>query len=54
MRRNSTLDIYITDLCNLNCEYCYVSLKKIEKDSFNYDDFISKVDLKKFDTIRFL
>ena len=53
MRRNSILDIYITDLCNLNCEYCYVALKKNET-PFDYDDFISKVNLEEFDTIRFL
>ena len=54
MRRNSVLDIYITDICNLNCEYCYVALKKTEKVWFDYNSFISKVNLNQYDTIRFL
>ena len=47
------LDLYITKVCNLNCEYCYVDLVKDEQ-SFNFNSFMSKVDLEKFDTIRFL
>ena len=54
MRRNSVLDIYITDICNLNCEYCYVALKKNEKVWFDYNSFVSKVNLNQYDTIRFL
>jgi len=48
------LDLYITDVCNLSCEYCYVDIVKKEKTSFNKDEFISRVDLLAFDSIKFL
>lgn len=54
MRRNSTLDIYITEVCNLNCEYCYVDLKKKEYDGFKYSEFTKRVNLLDFDFIKFL
>ncbi len=53
MRWDSILDIYITDICNLNCEYCFFPLKKKEK-VLNYEEFISKVDLNRYSVIRFL
>ena len=48
------LDIYITEICNLNCEYCYVDLKKKEYDGFQYNEFIKRVNLIDFDFIKFL
>ena len=54
MKRNNVLDIYITDVCNLNCEYCYVEVKKVEKDGINTVEFIEKVPLLNYDNIRFL
>lgn len=46
------LDLYITKVCNLNCEYCYVDLVKDEH-SFQYDKFIERIDLLKYDHIKF-
>ena len=46
------LDLYITKVCNLNCEYCYVDLVKDEQ-SFKYDKFIERIDLLKYDHIKF-
>ncbi|MDD3145126.1 MAG: radical SAM protein [Candidatus Gracilibacteria bacterium] len=54
MRRNNVLDIYITEVCNLNCEYCYVDIKKVESDGVNSNEFIEKVSLLDYDNIRFL
>lgn len=47
-----TLDLYITKLCNLNCEYCYVDLKKNEN-SFNYEEFSERINLLDYDHIKF-
>lgn len=47
-----TLDLYITKLCNLNCEYCYVDLEKRE-DWFNYSIFSERVNLLDYDHIKF-
>ncbi len=47
-----TLDLYITKVCNLNCEYCYVDLVNNEQ-SFEYNNFIERVDLLKYDHIKF-
>jgi len=46
------LDLYVTKICNLNCEYCYVDLVKDEK-SFEYNNFIKRIDLLKYDHIKF-
>lgn len=54
MRRNSTLDIYITEICNLNCEYCYVDLKKKEYDGFDYKEFTKRINLLDYDYVKFL
>ena len=47
------LDIYMTELCNLNCEYCYVEIKKKEFDGFVYKEFVEKIDLLAYDRIKF-
>lgn len=47
------LDIYITDLCNLHCEYCYVDLKKVEFDGFIFKEFTQRVNLLEYDSIKF-
>lgn len=54
MKRNSVLDIYITDICNLDCEYCYVSTWKNEKLKISLSDFFSKINLFEYSNIRFL
>ncbi len=54
MKWNSTLDIYITEICNLNCEYCYIDIKKKEYNWFNYVEFIDRINLLQYNTIRFL
>lgn len=46
------LDLYITKVCNLNCEYCYVDLVK-EEVAFNMDTFSERVDLLQYDHIKF-
>lgn len=47
-----TLDLYITRICNLNCEYCYVNLEKREK-WFDYSIFSERVNLLEYDHIKF-
>lgn len=54
MKRNNVLDIYITEICNLNCEYCYFDIKKVESDWVNSNEFIERVSLLDYDNIRFL
>lgn len=48
------LDLYITDVCNLNCDYCYIDVVKKEDDSFDGKIFFERVDLLKYDAIKFL
>lgn len=48
-----TIDIYITKVCNLNCEYCYVELENTVKD-FNSQAFHKKIHLLEYRTIRFI
>jgi uncharacterized protein len=47
------LDLYITKVCNLDCEYCYVDVVKQEKHAFQVEDFLERVDLLKYDVIKF-
>jgi sulfatase maturation enzyme AslB (radical SAM superfamily) len=47
------LDIYITEICNLNCEYCYVELKKNEVDGIKVPEFTQRVNLLEYDSIKF-
>lgn len=47
-----TLDLYITKLCNLNCEYCYVDLEKKEE-WFDLHNFTERVNLLDYDHIKF-
>jgi len=47
-----TLDLYITKICNLNCEYCYVDLNDSEI-PFNYWDFSQRINLLDYDHIKF-
>lgn len=51
--KQTTLDIYITEICNLNCEYCYVDLKKIEKNWIKTDSFMQRINLLEYNTIKF-
>lgn len=46
------LDLYITKVCNLNCEYCYVDVTKTEKWSFSVAS-IERINLLKYDSIKF-
>lgn len=48
-----TLDIYITDVCNLNCDYCYVDIKKKESKSIDSKSFMERVNLLDYDIIKF-
>ncbi len=48
------LDLYITDICNLNCEYCYVDVVKKEDAHFNATEFSQRIDLLSYDAIKFL
>lgn len=47
-----TIDLYITRLCNLNCEYCYVDLEKREE-WFELQKFTERVNLLDYDHIKF-
>ncbi|MCH8518878.1 radical SAM protein [Candidatus Gracilibacteria bacterium] len=47
------LDIYITEVCNLNCEYCYVDIKKKEDTSINVGTFTERIHLLEYDVIKF-
>ena len=47
-----TLDLYITKVCNLNCDYCYVDLVSDEK-NFNKGTFSQRIDLLAYDHIKF-
>lgn len=47
-----TLDLYITNICNLNCEYCYVDLQKKEI-PFDRERFFERVQLQDYDHIKF-
>lgn len=47
-----TIDLYITRLCNLNCEYCYVDLEKREE-WFELQKFTERVNLLNYDHIKF-
>ncbi len=51
--QQTTLDIYITEICNLSCEYCYVDLKKTEKNGIKTESFMQRVDLLAYKTIKF-
>lgn len=46
------IDLYITRLCNLNCEYCYVDLEKREE-WFELQKFTERVNLLDYDHIKF-
>lgn len=46
------LDLYITKVCNLNCEYCYVDLVSDET-PFEYKKFTSRINLLDYDHIKF-
>lgn len=48
-----TIDIYITELCNLDCEYCYVEIKKNEVDSIDGTEFTQRINLLEYDLIKF-
>lgn len=46
------LDLYITKLCNLHCEYCYVDIGYDAK-IFNPEKFLEIFDWKKYNHIKF-
>lgn len=46
------LDLYITKICNLNCEYCYVDLVSSEK-QFDQKTITKRIELLKYDHIKF-
>ena len=46
------LDLYITKVCNLNCEYCYVDLEDNEQ-SFDVWKFWERIHLLNYDHIKF-
>jgi len=48
------LDLYITKVCNLDCEYCYVDVVKKEGKEFDVKDFTERVNLLDYDHIKFL
>jgi len=48
-----TLDLYLTKICNLDCEYCYVDVVKSESQAFPTDQFIERVNLLEYDIIKF-
>lgn len=48
-----TLDLYLTKICNLDCDYCYVDIVKKENTEFPVDDFIERVNLLDYDDIKF-
>lgn len=48
-----TLDLYITRICNLDCEYCYVDIVKKEDNIFPVTDFLDRVNLLEYDDIKF-
>lgn len=47
------LDLYITKVCNLDCEYCYVDVVKKEDHVFNSENFSQRVNLLQYDIIKF-
>lgn len=47
------LDLYITKVCNLDCEYCYVDVVKQEQTPFPTEDFIERINLLDYDVIKF-
>ncbi len=47
------LDLYITQVCNLQCEYCYVDVVKKSSITFPVEQFIERIDLTKYDHIKF-
>ena len=47
------LDLYITKVCNLNCEYCYVDLSSEDDQKFSGEDFLNRKNLLDYDDIRF-
>ena len=47
------LDLYLTQVCNLNCEYCYVDVVKKATSEFPVDGFIEKIDLSQYNHIKF-
>jgi len=48
------LDLYITKVCNLDCEYCYVEVVKKEGEVFSPGNFMEKVNLLEYNSIKFL
>lgn len=48
-----TLDLYITKICNLDCEYCYVDVVKSEQNAFPATEFLERIDLLQYDNIKF-
>lgn len=48
-----TIEIYITKVCNFNCEYCYVELESKVQD-FQHEEFSERINLLEYDMIRFI
>lgn len=48
-----TLDLYLTKICNLDCEYCYVDVVKKENTQFPVKEFIQRINLLDYDDIKF-
>ena len=51
--RRTTLDIYITEVCNLDCEYCYVDIKKDESQKVQPENLMERINLLEYETIKF-
>ncbi len=48
------LDLYITRVCNLSCDYCYIDVLKKESQEFQSQDFLLRIDIRQYDHIKFL
>ena len=48
----NTLDLYITKLCNLRCEYCYVDIWR-DHVQFDVEAFLHGICIENFDHIKF-
>jgi len=46
------LDLYITKVCNLNCDYCYVDIQKNETSKFSLQG-LERINLLNYDSIKF-
>lgn len=51
--KRTTLDIYITEVCNLNCEYCYVDIKKTDDKTIDVWEFTQRINLLEYEDIKF-